>query len=370
MKKFLSLIMVAAMLVAVFAMVGCDGNGDETTTSATTTETTTSATTTATTTTETTTTETTTTETTTTETTTTETTTTETTTTETTTTATTESTTSATTATTSATTGATLGVFDRFDFGTASKAEAIGETSHQYIVENLKYDAGRIALEWTEDTVVIYATKSYDSAAVRDSYALVFEDIVTFDFMDEMVPGWGGFSGAPLNPGTSWGGVYQYAKVRIKNSTTNNIMSVHWHRAGEGYSTRTACIGMYLQGGAPSTTTDHKKTADVQDEWKSYIYDMMFLASVGREVTVDKTSYMEIVTATQNKNSYFGSNWNTANGKITAMNFHFLGAYAPHANFDTRSNIKMGDKVEVDYIVFGCSIEQLEAYTSNMEDAA
>ncbi len=369
MKKFLSLIMVAAMLVAVFAMVGCDGD-TETTTTATTTETTTSATTettTSATTTETTTTETTTTETTTTETTTTETTTTETTTTETTTTAT---TTTGTTVTTSATTGSTLGIFDRFDFGTNTKAEAIGETSHQYIVENLKYDSSRVALEWTEDTVIIYATKSYDSEAVRDSYALVFEDIVTFDFDDEFVPGWGEWSGAPLNPGTSWGGVYQYAKVRIKNSTTNNIMSIHWHRAGEGYSTRTASVGMYLQGGAPNSTTNHMETAEIKDEWATYYYDMMFLSAVGREITVDKTSYFEVVTYTQNRNSYPGNNWNTANGKITAMNFHFLGAYAYHANLDTRNNIKMGDKVEVDYVVFGCSLEQLEGYTSYLEDAS
>ena len=45
MKKFLSLIMVAAMLVAVFAMVGCKGDVEETTEATTTEATTTEATT-------------------------------------------------------------------------------------------------------------------------------------------------------------------------------------------------------------------------------------------------------------------------------------------------------------------------------------
>jgi hypothetical protein len=58
-------------------------------------------------------------------------------------------------------------------------------------------------------------------------------------------------------------------------------------------------------------------------------------------------------------------------GNITALNFHFLGAYTPKVSAcDTRTNITMGMCVEVDYVVFGCSIEQLEGYTSNMEDAA
>ena len=147
-------------------------------------------------------------------------------------------------------------------------------------------------------------------------------------------------------------------------------MSIHWHRAGEGLSTRTASVGMYLQGGCPTSSSDHAKVTTATDKWATYYYDMMFLAAVGRDLTVDQTNYFDIVNKTKSNNSYPQHNWNTANGNITAMNFHFLGAYAPHTNLDTRANIKMGACVEVDYVVFGCSIEQLEAYTSNMEDAA
>ncbi len=351
MKKFLSLMLAAVMIVAVFAMVGCD-KPDETTADTTTAATTTEATTTeATTTTETTTTE------------------------ETTTTPATTTTVKPVETTTTApqptelTTGITLSVFDRFDFGTDSKAQAEGETSHEYIVANLTYDDSRVAVRWTEDTVKIYAKKAYDSAASRDSYALSFLDIVTYDFDDELVPGWGTWSGAPMNPGTTWVGRHQYAKLRILNNTTNNVVSVHWHRAGEGFATTTCAVSMYLQGGAPTTTTNHNLTTTATTEWAEYIYDMMFLSSAGREILYGgKTSYMTVVNEAKTRNGYAQHNWNTANGNITALNFHFLGAYGKDGINDTRKNIKMGACVEVDYIVFGSSIEQLEAYKSYMEE--
>ena len=188
-----------------------------------------------------------------------------------------------------------------------------------------------------------------------------------------MIPGWGTWSGAPLNPNyNSWGGKYQYAKVRILNNTTNNVMAIHWHRAGEGFATTTCAVSMYLQGGAPTTTTDHKLTAEATTEWAEYYYDMMFLSSAGREILyTGKTSYMQVVNEAKSRNGYAQHNWAVANmGNITAMNFHFLGAYGKSGINDTRANIKMGMCVEVDYVVFGCSIEQLEGYTSNMEDAA
>lgn len=367
MKKFLSLMLAAVMIVAVFAMVGCDK--PETTTPA---DTTPATTTTAT---EATTTEATTTEATTTEVTTTEVTTTTQATTTTAkpveTTTTTEPVVTTTTAPqpTEVTTGTTLSVFDRFDFGTDSKAQAEGETSHEYIVANLTYDDSRVAVRWTEDTVKIYAKKSFDSAATRDSYALSFLDIVTYDFDDELVPGWGTWSGAPMNPGTSWVGRHQYAKLRILNNTTNNVVSIHWHRAGEGFATTTCAVSMYLQGGAPTTTTNHNLTTTATTEWAEYIYDMMFLSSAGREILYGgKTSYMTVVNEAKTRNGYAQNNWNTANGNITALNLHFLGAYGKDGINDTRKNIKMGACVEVDYIIFGSSIEQLEAYKSYMEE--
>ena len=99
---------------------------------------------------------------------------------------------------------------------------------------------------------------------------------------------------------------------------------------------------------------------------------MKFLASVGREFAMSgKTSYMQVVNESKTNNRYAQNNWNTAQGNITGINFHFLGAYAPKlADYDTRTKITMGMCVEVDYVIFGSSIDQLEAYTSNMEDAA
>ena len=372
MKKFLSLIMVAAMLVAVFAMVGCKGEEEttETTTEATTTEATTEATEATTEATEATTEATeATTEATEATTEATEATT------EATTAAPVETTTAAPVETTTATsaettTGATLGIFDRFDFGTASKAQAAGETSHEYIVTNLTYNAARVAVEWTEDTVKIYATKTYDSGASRDDYALRFDDIVTYDFDDELIPGYGSWSGAPLNPNyNSWQGKMQYCKVRILNNTTNNVISMHWHRAGEGFATTTASTSMYLQGGAPTTTSEHNLTTEATTEWAEYYYDMVFLSAVGREINyTGKTSYMQVVNEAKTNNKVAGNNWGVS--AITAINFHFLGAYGKDNINDTRKNIKMGMCVEVDYVVFGSSIEQLEGYTSYLEDAA
>ena len=51
-----------------------------------------------------------------------------------------------------------------------------------------------------------------------------------------------------------------------------------------------------------------------------------------------------------------------------------MGAYGGSSTFagfaDTRTNIKQGNRVEVDYVIFGSSVDQLDAYTSYIEDAA
>ncbi len=336
MKKFLSLIMVAAMLVAVLAMVGCGGNTETTTNKPA--ETTTEAP--ATTTTEepaTTTTEE-------------------------------PATTTTVKAPEATTTGTTLGIYDRFDWGTNTKAEAEEQTTHAWLVENLTYDKTRIDVSYTEDTIVIYAIKDYDSGAGRDAYALCFDNIVTFDFEDEFYPGWGTWNNAPMNPGTTWEGKYQYAKVRIKNSTANNIMSIHWHRSGEGFASTTSASCMYLQGGAPTSTSEHKLTSAIDEEWAVYYYDMRFLSSVGREINyTGKTSYFQVVSEAQSRGGYAQENW--YGNVVTAMNFHVLGAYGKDKISDTRANIKMGDRVELDYVVFGSTIDQLKGWTSYLEDA-
>ena len=283
MKRILSLIMVVAMLCAVLALVGCgETEVEETTTEATTTEaTTTEATTTEATTTEATTTEATTTEATTTEATTTEATTTEATTTEATTTE--ATTTSATTPTTIAS-GTTVPLYARFDFGTKTKAEDEGLTSHEYLVSILKYDADYLAVEFTEDTWVLYATQNYVSGLGVDTFALCFENIVTYDFDAELIPGWGSWSSAPFtsaNVGKSWVGKHQYMQVRMLNSTNNNMMSIHWMAAKDAaWSTAQVASCMYLQGGAPATAADKKLTAAPATEFETYVYDVNFLGGV------------------------------------------------------------------------------------------
>ena len=374
MKRFLSLMMVVAMLFAVLAMVGCKKNPDETTTgsdtSASTTNSTPAETTTAS-------------ETETTPVETTESSEDETTTTngtviprpETTTTA------SATTpnpSSTSYTTGTTVAPFLRFDFGTNTKAEAEGKTSHEYLTSQLTYDANSIAIEYTEDTIVIYAIRDYGSSESATAFALCFDDIVTYDFDEELIAGWGGWSGAPLsqaNVGKSWTGRLQYMKVRILNPTNNNMIAFTFCRPTDaGWSTRQVVSFMYLQGGAPKPgSTDDKanKTADPSNEWKTYIYDLTWCAGASRELTMGKgyKAYGQIASAALNEGKNPDHNWTN---NMSAIRFYPLGAYgnASYPCNDTRSNIKRGNRVEIDYFYFGSSPEQLEGITSYAEDSS
>lgn len=389
MKRILSLIMVVAMLCAVLALVGCgETEVEETTTEATTTEaTTTEATTTEATTTEATTTEATTTEATTTEATTTEATTTEATTTEATTTeATTTSSTSATPAATIAS-GTTVPLYARFDFGTKTKAEDEGLTSHEYLTSILAYNADYLAVEYTEDTWVLYATQDYVSGLDADTFALRFENIVTYDFDAELTPGWGAWNGAPFttaNVGKSWVGKHQYMQVRMQNSSSNNMMSIHFMKASDAsWSHAQIATCMYLQGGAPTSASEKKFTADPATEFETYTYDVNFLSGVAYYKNTH-SSYMGWVDAVKaagsisNGTTTQGNNWMWS-PTIVGIKFHFMGAYAAGTNNgsvsqasfgDTRANIKQGNKVEVDYVIFGSSVDQLNAYTSYIEDAA
>ncbi len=374
MKKFLSLIMVAAMLVAVFAMVGCDDPVETTTASTTTAATTTTASTPA---------ETTTSATTPAETTTTATEPIDTTTTasdepvDTTTTVNDEPTTTTTVAPPPSTTGSTVPVFARFDFGTATKAEAEGKTSHAYLTSALTYNESNIALVYTEDTVVVYAKANATSSDGKQDFALRFEDIVTFDFDDELMNGWGGFGNGPLNPNNTWHGRHQFVKFRMRNFTTNNVMSIEFMRSSDGGAWYTTTIAghMYLQGGPSSG-----KTATVNDEWKIYTYDMAFQNSLTRSFLMQDqgaedfgkyTNVVQGIQAHKDRGNYFIQNWGSAT-TINGIRFGVLGAYDPSdkAYGDTRTTIKMGAKVEIDYIVFGSSLEQLQGYTSYIEDAA
>ena len=272
--------------------------------------------------------------------------------------------------------GTTLTVFARFDFGTKTKAEAEGKTSHEYLTSALTYDANCIAIEYTEDTIVIYATKSYTSGMDVSSFELCFDDIITYDFDEELKHGWGSWVQYPFstaNVGKSWQGRYQYVKVRILNNTSNNMISFRWHRTADGYASTMVCSNMYLQGGAPTTAGNANLTTTPTTEWKFYTYDIMFLNGLASAKTSGAKTYVDFVNEVKNAGGVPGNNliWTTSD-KLSALRFSFLGAFSSNnaAACDSRSNIKEGNKVEVDYVVFGCSVDQLAGYTSYLEDSS
>ena len=348
MKKILSLVMVVAMLVAVLALVGCNDTKkpDDTTTSGTTEGTTTSGTTEGTTTSGTT---------------------------EGTTTSSSESET-----TTSSETTTLPPVFARFDFGTASKAQDLEMTSHAYLVGALTYNAEFISVDYTEDTIIVTAVKDHPTMEFGEdgkeapggryevsSYALCFEDIVTYDFDDELTKN------------------NNFLRFRIKNNTTNNIMSMRFRRPEDSsYFTTTMFSCMYLQGGAPTVDDyvkgDNKLTCEASEEFAIYTYDINFLAALGRSNTrsADKQadSYVHMAYYVGTGGSTGSNNWAWAQSPMCSLQFYVLGAYAGSATSrafkyaDTRANIVAGATVEIDYIIFGAKGD-LNSFTSYLQDA-
>ena len=345
MKKILSLVMVVAMLVAVLALVGCDNTKtpDETTTEATTTEATTTEETT------------------------------------------TEETTTETTTTSETTTTTLYPVFARFDFGTDTKAKADGFTSHEYLTKVLTYDAEFISVEYTKDTIIVKALKDHpemsftgangaESIATDEngkaaysvtSYALCFEDLTTYDFDDEMKKEKG------------------IMRIRIKNSTSNNIIAVRWHKAGQSYATTLLASCMYLQGGEPNMidwiNKDNKMTCEPSDTFETYDYNMNDLAALGRfgaNKNLNSQSYGLYEYYVYCGGATGSNNWNwMGNEAITAFQFFVLGAYGGSAASgryyftyaDTRANIVEGATVEIDYIIFGKDTTELDKFQSNIE---
>ena len=66
---------------------------------------------------------------------------------------------------------------------------------------------------------------------------------------------------------------------------------------------------------------------------------------------------------------YGSNNWTAAAARATGIAFFFHGTWDENTNCNSRTAIKAGTFVEVDYVVFGSTIDQLKAYTSNIEDA-
>ncbi|MCR5457497.1 MAG: hypothetical protein K6F14_05435 [Clostridiales bacterium] len=310
-----------------------------------------------------------------------------------------------------------LPVFARFDFGKKTYAEDNGLTSHDYLVSALSYDTACLYIDFYDDYWDIYTVANYDSSnAFTEAFgqknlrfALIFNDLVTFDFDDNIVIGYGTYSSVPFksleniaNP--VWEGRHQYMRIRIANNTTNNIWSVRFRRDSDGSYFTTCVMGnLYLQGGEPTSSTDLRRTCTASEEWGVYTYDMFLhsgLAS-GRGHSANRTS-----GATINLNNWFdykayvfekgdpgGGNISWGKGQsFQSLEFNlFCGlltygyadsefgetpadqiqAYkdAVSQACDTRANIKSGMNVKVDYIIFGSTPEQLDTYKSYLEQA-
>ena len=350
MKKFIALMIAAVMVIGVIGLVGCGKNPDTTTTEApapvTSTSTTTEASTTTTTTTE------------------------------------------ATTTVSETTTEAvqiqttTLPAFLRFDFGTDTKAQDDKQTSHEWLVNALSYNKDLITVEFLEDSWKITANKDYATDDASDGYAIAFAKIVELDYED-LVPGWGTWARYPVNTTyvgnpASWEGKHQYMKIRIKNNTVNNMISFGFIGNNGSFGTTFCVSNMYMQGG------DDKLTCEPSDEWAVYYYDVgkccqvsSYAYGAGRNNSTDigvATSFTQWVELYGPTNAYNGLNWTTVGGPCGGLKFNLLGAEKYHSRVptwcDSRANIKKGATVEVDYIFFGSTIEQLEACKSKMELAA
>ena len=350
MKKFIALMIAAVMVIGVIGLVGCGKNPDTTTTEAPAPATTTSTTTEA----------------------------------STTTTTTTEATTTASETTTEAVQiqTTTLPAFLRFDFGTDTKAQDDKQTSHEWLVNALSYNKDLITVEFLEDSWKITANKDYATDDASDGYAIAFAKIIELDYED-LVPGWGTWARYPVNTTyvgnpASWEGKHQYMKIRIKNNTVNNMISFGFIGNNGSFGTTFCVSNMYMQGG------DDKLTCEPSDEWAVYYYDVgkccqvsSYAYGAGRNNSTDigvATSFTQWVELYGPTNAYNGLNWTTVGGPCGGIKFNLLGAEKYHSRVptwcDSRANIKKGATVEVDYIFFGSTIEQLEACKSKMELAA
>lgn len=326
MKKALALILSVLFVMSVsFVLVSCRNGEAETTKATTTTETTTTTASETTTTTAATTTETTTT--------------------------TTETTTTAETTTTTTET-TTIPVFARFDFGTKTYAEDNSLTSHEYLIGALTYDKTHLMVTFGEDSWTISSLKDYSSGDSITSYALCFNDLLTFDFMDELKPGYSN---------------HIYMRIRLKNDSKNNMIGLEFHNGTQDWSSTLVASNMYLQGG-----DNNKKASAVSKTWQTYTYDMTLCSGLASgKARAGITSWSAFVADVKANGT--GNNWIwQGDNSIIGLRFHLLGAYASKnaAACDSRSNITITSTVEVDYILFGHAPEQLDTYHSYIESSS
>ena len=309
-----------------------------------------------------------------------------------------EPTVATTTEATTKATGTTLPLYARFDFGTNSYAVQNNLTAHEYLMDILTYNDAYLYIDVKEDSWKIWVMADYADGISSEAYMLQFDSVITYDyeFDDEgMLPGWGTWSKYPYttaNVGKTWVGAHQYMKIRLINNTTNNMIGFHWCASNNPtYYTTFRCSNLYLQG------TVGSKTCTATTKYASYTYDIAFtnaLASnrfgwgssnvvkadgttTGQEAWCNTATYAEFVAAAKDARNIGligANNYCSQGAELSGIKFFLFGASDPgdsgNANCDSRSNAKQGTYVEVDYIIFGSSVEQLDTYKSNLERAA
>ena len=289
----------------------------------------------------------------------------------------------------------TLPLFTRLDFGTKSYAADQKNTTHEYIVGALSYNQDAVTVEFTEDTLRLTAKKdgtfsaAGEIASTTDSqyflrgtgtcyyplneFSINFDNLITFDFEEELRSGYGAYAGEPFtvqNVGRpdAWRGYHQYMKIRIKNPTDNDKIAVQFNNSAAYASTQFMVMSIGKQ----------------KDTFETYIYDLCYAATYA--------SGKGVLLAGQAP----GNNWTwKQNTLVSGLRFHLLGSTCSYAHvylnnlfeegesaadyekyqeyfdrLDSRAMIKAGNTVEIDYIVFGSSPEQLMGYHSYLESSS
>ena len=282
-------------------------------------------------------------------------------------------------------------------------------------MDSLSYNDANLYIDVKEDSWKIWVVS--EKNLTKDAYALTFTGLNNYDTVfnpdferedvANLYPGWGSWGGAPYNPGTSWAGKHQYMKVRLINNTTNNMLGIAWTVVSTAASWYTTfqCSNLYLVDNGYKTTT----TTASDSTWITRTYDICYTNSLassrigftsaysatkpfkGPDGNVYKNgtgedmetwcatgSFADFIKVCDNNKSYGGNNWPGQNQEAAALRFYFIGANVSGwtetgsnwKNCDSRGNSgygAFGSWVEVDYVLFGSSVEGLAEYKSIIE---
>jgi Na+-transporting methylmalonyl-CoA/oxaloacetate decarboxylase gamma subunit len=282
----------------------------------------------------------------------------------------------------------TVPIFARFDFGTKSYAVEQGLTSHEYLVGALSYNSECVYIDFNDDSWTVWAMKNYNSAddtfspdggvTTNRNFSLAFNSMITYDFDDQLIAGYGSWQNMPYNTSyvnKTWRGYHQYMKIRLINNSLNNMMSMRFRTTKDGaYYTTCVASNMYFQGGAGKLTATAKST-----EYKSYVYDLIFLSCLASDRPQNTFGTDNYAATWAGACKYIGTgaapgnNWVWGQGlEVVALEFNVLGAFCPNYQTvcDSRTNIKAGNYVEIDYIIFGSDGLTIDEYKSNLERKA